>query len=225
MMLAMADPTCKSAFERSQARAGKSKVRPESKGMPDAVPILKFFARTRIRARFKLNGQARDPYQVVDEPVWRFDGTFGYSPNDGGFVPFGTHEKLTPLLANYVAARNVDRIERAWERIRSSLCSPTGGVPVLIHKFEQQHVYFMRRCDTGQIKIGVSIRPGVRLMQLMAQLRVRLEILHILPAAGREMEKTLHSRFASLCSGGEWFRPDRELMDFIREQQQARAVA
>jgi Meiotically up-regulated gene 113 len=65
-------------------------------------------------------------------------------------------------------------------------------------------VYFLRRGD-GIIKIGFSASYPSRLNSLQAKhgpLRLLLAY-----AGGRKEESEAHDRYASLCVGGEWFRP------------------
>jgi hypothetical protein len=76
-------------------------------------------------------------------------------------------------------------------------------------------IYFAQAPTGGPIKIGQTIRLSLRLAQLLAE-HGSLVVLAVLDGSFPE-ENALHRRFSSLRQQGEWFRPDEDLLDFIRQ--------
>lgn len=77
-------------------------------------------------------------------------------------------------------------------------------------------VYFIQAGEAGPIKIGWTKSVPARFSALQAGNAEPLRLLAVLP--GRiSYERALHSRFAGLLIRGEWFRPDKGLLAFIRE--------
>lgn len=76
-------------------------------------------------------------------------------------------------------------------------------------------VYFAHAPAVTLIKIGVSVRPEVRVhdIDLLSPVPVVL-----LGTTNRFTEAELHERFASLRHRGEWFVAAGELLSFIREE-------
>jgi hypothetical protein len=74
------------------------------------------------------------------------------------------------------------------------------------------YVYFIETEDAQYIKIGHSVNPITRLAQIGTWKPVRL--LGYMPGS-RDMETSLHSKFASDRTSGEWFRASNELRLFI----------
>ncbi len=72
--------------------------------------------------------------------------------------------------------------------------------------------YFIQRQDGGPIKIGITDNIAKRLIGLQCGSPVALVCLGFI--AG-DREKELHGQFQSLRLSGEWFQPERELLDFI----------
>lgn len=73
-------------------------------------------------------------------------------------------------------------------------------------------VYFIQGESGGPIKIGITTDLAKRLKAI--PYHEPLRVLAILPG-GHVQESELHQRFADLRLSGEWFRPERSLLDFI----------
>lgn len=80
-------------------------------------------------------------------------------------------------------------------------------------KRKRRQVYFMLSPQTGLIKIGISHDPVSRARSLSTS--ERIELLGCFPADDSE-EKRLHRKFKHLRQRGEWFSPDKELVDYIK---------
>ena len=74
-------------------------------------------------------------------------------------------------------------------------------------------VYFVQD-ETGPVKIGWTRNLIRRLSQLNTSNPRRLRILGVTGGQERE-ERRIHSRFRHLRIKNEWFRNDKELLDFI----------
>jgi len=77
---------------------------------------------------------------------------------------------------------------------------------------DRQNAYFMR-AENGLIKIGKSIDVKTRLSQLQTLSPIGIRLIDTPLCTATEAE--LHHRFAHLRDHGEWFKPDKELLDFI----------
>ena len=83
---------------------------------------------------------------------------------------------------------------------------------------EKEIVYFLQQDVDGLIKIGYTSGPlRDRLKQFETGNPNRLDLLLILDG-GYELEKKLHDRFHEFHERGEWFRPEKELVDFIESE-------
>ena len=85
------------------------------------------------------------------------------------------------------------------------------------------YVYFVQPEGGGPIKIGRSIQPQKRISSLSCASPTPLELIATAPG-GAFAESSLHSQFSDLRLHGEWFRPEPELLDFIREVQAGREL-
>lgn len=79
----------------------------------------------------------------------------------------------------------------------------------------KEHVYFIQQGEMGFVKIGYSKNPAHRIMILQTAHGERLSMRACAPG-GKEQERALHARFASLRVVGEWFRPGDELLAYIQ---------
>jgi hypothetical protein len=77
-------------------------------------------------------------------------------------------------------------------------------------------VYFFQRGEDGPIKIGFATNPDSRKAQMQTALAEKLNTLLVIPGT-RKTETYLHRKFDALRLMGEWFEPDDELIDFIRQ--------
>ena len=77
-------------------------------------------------------------------------------------------------------------------------------------------IYFIQGRDGTPIKIGKAIDPNARLLQLQTAHTEPLRLLAVIESGGLKLERELHRRFSQYRVHGEWFRPDDELLMFIR---------
>lgn len=75
-------------------------------------------------------------------------------------------------------------------------------------------VYFAQDAETGLIKIGCSRLPFERVARLEKELGTRLIMLAVMPG-WRRLEFSLHCVFAASRVRGEWFTPNKELVEFV----------
>ena len=79
------------------------------------------------------------------------------------------------------------------------------------------HVYVIRRPDTHEIKIGISLDPAKRLASHQSSHARPLELL-LSFAGGEPAERALLARFAGHRLNGEWFRECPEILQWIERQ-------
>lgn len=77
-------------------------------------------------------------------------------------------------------------------------------------------VYFVQSGEGGHIKIGTASDFPKRLQALQTGNPERLTVLGTLPGSLSE-EADIHDQFSHLRARGEWFRPEPELLDYIKE--------
>ena len=82
-------------------------------------------------------------------------------------------------------------------------------------KAKAQRLYFMRKGDSGPIKIGVSANVGRRKYEIQTGHEEKLSVLLVVDQAGEITERNLHKRFAQHRKVGEWFEPCDELLALI----------
>lgn len=80
------------------------------------------------------------------------------------------------------------------------------------------HVYFVSDSNMRAIKIGISTDPIKRLSGLQTGSPDELVLICAIPG-DLDLEQSIHRMFSHLNIGGEWFRPDDELIEFIRKCQ------
>jgi hypothetical protein len=79
-------------------------------------------------------------------------------------------------------------------------------------------IYFIQVGEDGPIKIGRTTQsPLQRMDTLQTGIPIPLRLLAIISHVGASAEMMLHRRFYHLHVQGEWFRPDEELLTYIRE--------
>jgi hypothetical protein len=77
------------------------------------------------------------------------------------------------------------------------------------------YVYFIQSVNGGPIKIGKSDDVKRRILDMQTANPFRLRLLLVL-SDDKATEKEMHDAFIDLrIDGGEWFRPETELLDFI----------
>lgn len=77
-------------------------------------------------------------------------------------------------------------------------------------------VYFFRS-PRGFIKIGFTRRnnPLLRAAEVGARYGIAIEILAVIKTGAGALERELHKKFAHLSVGEEWFKPDKELLEYV----------
>lgn len=78
------------------------------------------------------------------------------------------------------------------------------------------YVYFVQGMSGGAIKIGYSTDPESRLRALQTSYPDTLKILCLIPGNERK-EKSYHDRFYKYRLNGEWFTPDKFILDVIEQ--------
>jgi hypothetical protein len=79
-------------------------------------------------------------------------------------------------------------------------------------------VYFVRFGEAGPIKIGrTDGDPMNRLAALQTAVPEELSLVATMPGVLPSTEMALHFRFKHLRLRGEWFKPEPDLMDYIRD--------
>lgn len=82
----------------------------------------------------------------------------------------------------------------------------------------RRKVYFIQMGEDGPIKIGSSSSPRSRLRYLRSGSPYPLHLIATIDK-GIASERDLHKHFSHLRLEGEWFKPDRELLDCIADLQ------
>jgi DNA-binding Lrp family transcriptional regulator len=94
--------------------------------------------------------------------------------------------------------------------------------------YRESYVYFMFSKATQWVKIGMSLAPEQRRVELQQQLGEVLEILATVPytSHGKGLERELHLRFNKYCvkhpkhaSKREWFVLSDEILQYIKEHE------
>lgn len=85
-------------------------------------------------------------------------------------------------------------------------------------------VYYLRREDGGQIKIGYSLDPVRRAKTIERAIGCAVTILAVRPGRMAD-EAAEHRRFSHLALGCEWFRPDSSIGAYIASLPKMEAAA
>ncbi len=78
------------------------------------------------------------------------------------------------------------------------------------------YVYFVQGMSGGAIKIGYSLDPESRLKTLQTSYPDTLKILCLIPG-DEKREKSFHDRFYKHRLNGEWFAPDKQVLDVVEQ--------
>jgi len=78
------------------------------------------------------------------------------------------------------------------------------------------HVYFVQEVESGAIKIGWSSNLRKRVLALQAYSPNKLKLLAAFEGT-LDTEKKVHESFKEYRIRGEWFRPEKELLDLIEK--------
>ena len=80
------------------------------------------------------------------------------------------------------------------------------------------YLYFIQAGKDGPIKIGITNDIEKRLKSLQTANSKKLEVLYYTKTSSpRKSEKLLHDHFRENNINGEWFRPDKYLLDHIEK--------
>jgi len=168
----------------------------------------------------------------------------GYSEKGICFAIYKTQDKLTKfkrdsrfwsILLNEVRKHCFKKDDPRWEVINQrKLRNKEYAEQVKQNKLQQRilspeqykpgknkmYVYFVQGEKGGPIKIGTSKDVNKRLHALHTGFPVKLKLLAVLPGNER-VECGLHQRFKEFRLSGEWFRPVKELLEYIKTLQTA----
>lgn len=185
------------------------------------IDVIKFMIRTERNFKFGPDGavtlgdlKKEDKYETVK--TWFFGTRFTYCKDQGGYIPLGYELEKSRWLTQQYKAGELDRMNKCWKEAKKYLSNPDGSDPILIHSSDDSHLYFMQNKKTKHIKIGISIHPEVRKKQISAQEQADIKILHIVSSAGRKKEKELHMKYKKYNVRGEWFKPSKVILDYIK---------
>ena len=186
-------------------------------GVYNHSPFLKYLIRRsalKIGSRDVIaNWGEADPLELININV--FCNQFAYDKEVAGYVPMYVTRSLSRSFSKVIEERQAAKIREKWNNFREHVCTIDGEEPSLIDSFDDQHLYFMKNEKTDEIKIGISIHPEVRRRQLERQHGNKITILRVVASQGRSKEKELHLRFSAYRTHGEWFEPNKELVEYI----------
>lgn len=178
----------------------------------------------------------------VPEPIEGYEAPFpGYElsyPGQGPIVVFVSHAGCGPDVGYAIDLQELRKDLRGWkEHIRDKIWNTLGIMQALdyvtrnwkpqIDRFTTERpktkpaparprseikTYLIQSEFGGHIKIGKSTHPESRLQSLQTGRPDRLLIKKIING---DKEAQLHLRFKHLREGGEWFRCEGELADFL----------
>jgi hypothetical protein len=85
------------------------------------------------------------------------------------------------------------------------------------------NIYFIQNTVTGNVKIGKSINPEQRLVNMQSGSDCPLRLLFSIPVHDMATEeKLLHEKFAAYRLNGEWFRYEGEVSCYLHDLIQKR---
>lgn len=198
-----------------QAEKFRDKGIGEDDDIPFPLALIKYVARDLSTYSYK--GASVDKLEICRFNV--FMGKFEFCASTGGFVPSMPLFEGTLLMNEYYSTKHESRVKTAWESVKKYLQSPDGSAPILVDRFDDQHLYFMENTKTGDIKIGISVAPEVRRKQVQRDEGTAVRILHIHPSGGRDMERKLHKHFHKFRKHGEWFLGSEPILNCIKSFQ------
>ena len=128
----------------------------------------------------------------------------------------GLHElRMWDVL--YAIIEDGKKVSAAYDEHAHRITATAPPPPSERQPVVQTQVYFIRRKDTREIKIGVTRDLAKRLNSLQAAHAVALEVLALVPG-GVWLEKELHRRFAEYRLLGEWFRECDAIHRWLRRK-------
>ena len=78
-------------------------------------------------------------------------------------------------------------------------------------------IYFIQQGNGGSIKIGISSNIEKRLASLQTGSPYKLKVLLTIKGS-EKLEKEIHSKFAEYRLSGEWFKPVKQITDYINQK-------
>ena len=154
----------------------------------------------------------RDPFDVTKEWIirqWTLSKWLGYAPIHNWVL-----EKLQ-LLARMEADEHLRRMD-LYRRNLSEEIDTRVPLEQLQLRDVRCKVYFIQSADDGSIKIGTSKDVPGRIRSIVWETKRQLTLLAMM-SGDRDIEQSLHRRFAHARIRGEWFRPVPELLAYISE--------
>ena len=110
--------------------------------------------------------------------------------------------------------RRIERTADGWRLLNFGLFQGLESQPAPQVTVEANTYFIQSSCADGLIKIGRSTDVQSRMAALATGSAAPLRLLAVIH---RDVESTLHRKFAHLRRHGEWFAPHQDLLDFIRE--------
>ena len=92
---------------------------------------------------------------------------------------------------------------------------PNSITPEPPQKNKDELIYFIRKGETGSIKIGRTSDVENRLNGLQTGSDIKLNLIKTIPG-NPKLEAYLHEKFKSIRLEGEWFSPDNNLLELIK---------
>lgn len=125
-----------------------------------------------------------------------------------------------PMTDAEIAEAKAKRKSTRKAKLRRSKILP---VVVRVPRFGRDgFVYFIKRPDTGRIKIGHARNVATRLLSIQTANDVELELVFLEYSENRiTLESERHSVFSNCRFAGEWFDPSAELMDYLNKNRES----
>jgi hypothetical protein len=174
----------------------------------------------------------RTVHSVLDEspPLFCAKGKYVLSANGKRHLLFPSKYPGQPLIdrmpflkrAMYYYFKKGERGREVYERLpdikcetfdwayQTKLSALDGATPPAIRRQIHSSIYFVG-CDSGPVKIGLSINVKNRLATLQSACPFKLKILAIV-SGGRSGEADYHRKFSSARLHGEWFERSPEIL-------------
>lgn len=185
-------------------------------------------------ARWKYQEHTPIHKEIKLGKIYYFQGGSAYvhEPNNTVILGYRTKKFLllkgnkTIKISVYPYSRTNQKVINwieTWAGKEDKIVTP-GGRTILLNgdtlRCETEFIYFVLNTHCSAVKIGRAKDVDKRLKSLQSASPVRLKVLKIIDTkAGKEaknLEKSLHERFAHLRLTGEWFRYEDELLEYIK---------
>lgn len=138
-----------------------------------------------------------------------------YKDSFDGIIRADTYSKIRSIRDNDMPCLNTDDYCYLTNAIISaSVAVFTAGKS----SKRSSLVYFIQCNSTKNIKIGKSINVHERMKQIKGMTPSGIDLLATIDG-DTDVEANLHKKFNKYSVHGEWFKPSRELMDFIKSIQ------